>query len=151
MEKRMEYQLNTNSSSEPTELFPAEPIVYGSFGERFAAALLDGLILIIPSYLLRFLSGDVVGSLLGIVMSWLYAALQESGPNQATIGKKAVGMKVVNTEGQPVSFAQASGRHFGKYISMIIIFIGYLMMLWDERKQTLHDKMADTLIIKKYS
>ena len=147
----MDYQQHTTGSSETTDLFPAEPLVYGSFGERFGAALLDGLILIIPNYLLTFLLGREWGFVSGLLMSWLYAAVQESGPNQATIGKKSVGLKVVNMEGQPVSFAQATGRHFGKYISSIILLIGYFMMLWDEKKQTLHDKMAGTLIIKRYS
>jgi uncharacterized RDD family membrane protein YckC len=147
----MEYQSHTVGSSEATDLFPTEPLIYGGFGERLGAAFLDGLILMIPNYLLLFLFGQGLGNLIGILMIWLYGALQESGPNQATIGKKAVGLKVVNMEGQPVSFAQATGRHFGKYISAIILLIGYFMMLWDEKKQTLHDKMANTLVIKRYS
>jgi uncharacterized RDD family membrane protein YckC len=50
--------------------------------------------------------------------------------------------------GHRISFANASGRFFGKYVSAIILLIGYLMMLWDDKKQTLHDKMAGTLVVK---
>ena len=76
------------------------------------------------------------------------SALQESGPNQATLGKKALGLKVTSLTGDRISFGQATGRFFGKYVSAIILFIGYLMMIWDDRKQTLHDKMAGTLVVK---
>ena len=88
------------------------------------------------------------GSLISLIIGWLYSAVMESGEGQATFGKRALGLKVTTTEGQRISFGQATGRHFGKIISAIIIFIGYLMMLWDDRKQTLHDKMADTLVVK---
>jgi uncharacterized RDD family membrane protein YckC len=143
----MDYQ---NYSSQPpsSDLFPQEIIVYGSFGERFAAALLDGFILIIPTYALQAIFGELPGSLVGILVNWLYSAILESGENQATIGKRALGLKVTDMNGHRISFANASGRFFGKYISAIILFIGYLMMLWDDKKQTLHDKMAGTLIIK---
>jgi uncharacterized RDD family membrane protein YckC len=120
---------------------------YATFWNRFAAAFIDGLILLIPGTILKYtlpLGGYYFCSL---AIGWLYAAIQESGVNQATIGKKAMGIKVTDVAGQRISFAQASGRHFGKYISAIIIFIGYLMMLWDEKKQTLHDKMAGTLVV----
>ena len=130
-----------------SDLFAQPAVVYAGFWERFAAVILDGLILLIPNLLLKYSLGPY-SLLVTLIVSWLYAALQESGVSQATIGKKAVGIKVTSTEGERISFAQATGRHFGKYISAIILFIGYLMMLWDERRQTLHDKMAGTLIVK---
>ncbi|MFL5787148.1 MAG: RDD family protein, partial [Flavisolibacter sp.] len=86
--------------------------------------------------------------IINLIISWLYYAIQESGASQATFGKKSVGIKVTNIEGQPITFGQATGRYFGKIISLLTLFIGYLMMLWDEKKQTLHDKMASTLVVK---
>ena len=50
--------------------------------------------------------------------------------------------------GVAATFGQATGRYFGKILSTVILFIGYLMMIWDEKKQTLHDKMANTLVVK---
>lgn len=88
------------------------------------------------------------GGILNVIVGWLYAALMESSASQATIGKRALGLKVTDENGQRISFGKATGRHFGKIISTIIILIGYLMMLWDEKKQTLHDKMAGTLVVK---
>jgi len=65
-----------------------------------------------------------------------------------TLGKRALGMRVTTLDGDRISFARATGRHFAKYLSTIILLIGYLMMVWDSRKQTLHDKMAETLVVK---
>lgn len=144
----MSYQ-NYSTLTEPTtDLFATEPITYGTFWERFGAALIDGIILFIPNLIFIFLMPRGVSNLFSLLAGWLYYALQESGNAQATIGKKALGLKVVNEEGQKISFAQASGRHFGKIISMLILFIGYLMMIWDEKKQTLHDKIANSYVVK---
>ncbi|MGZ8558538.1 MAG: RDD family protein [Chitinophagaceae bacterium] len=136
------------TSSETTDLFTEAPLVYGGFWERFGAAFLDGLILIIPNYILLVIGGDVFGNILSLVMSWLYYASLESGTAQATFGKRAMGLKVVTTDGQRISFGEASGRYFGKILSALILLIGYLMMIWDDKKQTLHDKMANTLVVK---
>lgn len=142
----MDYQTQPQPT---TDLFQSDPVVYGTFWERFAAAFIDGIILIIPNYLLTYSLGELTGNLGAVVIGWLYGALQESGASQATIGKKALGLKVTTMDGQPITFMQATGRHFGKYISTVILLIGYFMMLWDEKKQTLHDKMASTLVVKK--
>jgi uncharacterized RDD family membrane protein YckC len=137
-----------SSQTSQTLLFPELEFQYASFWERFGAAFLDGLILMIPSLALQYLLGRGQSFLINIVLGWLYSALQESGPNQATLGKKALGLKVTSLTGDRISFGQATGRFFGKYVSAIILFIGYLMMIWDDRKQTLHDKMAGTLVVK---
>ncbi len=131
-------------------IFPDRPpVVYANFGQRFVASLLDGLILIIPAVVLKVILGNV-GQTLSMVLYWLYYAFQESGPNQATIGKKAMGLIVTDVDGGRISFGQATGRFFGRYISVLILFIGYFMNLWDDRGQTLHDKMAGTLVVKKW-
>lgn len=127
------------------------PVAYGSFWERFAAMFIDGIILAIVNFLVGLLVSGwpfFAGNLVTIIIGWLYYALQESGSNQATLGKRAMGLSVTDLNGHRVSFARATGRHFGKIISAIIIFIGYFMMIWDDRNQTLHDKMAGTLIVK---
>lgn len=141
------YSSNFNNTTE-TVLFPDLPATYASFWERFAAAFIDGLILVIPSFAIQYLFGRGPSFLINMAIGWLYSALQESGPQQATIGKKALGLNVTTIDGHQLSFSQATGRFFGKYISTIILLIGYLMMIWDERKQTLHDKMAGALVVK---
>lgn len=80
-------------------------------------------------------------------MGWLYFALQESSQARATWGKRAFGLQVVDLEGGRISFARATGRHFAKWISSLILLLGYFMMLWTKRRQTLHDIMAGGLVV----
>jgi uncharacterized RDD family membrane protein YckC len=126
------------------KLSPSMSYEYATFGERFLASLIDGLIIIVPIFLINLFL-PLAGS---IVLGWLYAALQESGRTQATIGKRAMGILVVDLDGYPISFGKASGRHFGKIVSGMILYIGFFMALFTERKQTLHDMMAGCIVIK---
>lgn len=84
-----------------------------------------------------------------IIINWLYFALMESSVNQATLGKLALGIKVTDLNGNRISFARATGRFFAKIISGLILFIGYLMVIWDPNKQALHDKLANTFVVHK--
>lgn len=139
---------------------------YAGFWLRFCAALIDGIIVnimgSIAGLILGFILGIALGSsdevqgiagllggILGIVISWLYCALMESSDSQATLGKQALGIVVTDLNGKPISFAQATGRHFAKIISTIILLIGYLMAGFTEKRQGLHDMIAGTLVIKK--
>lgn len=133
---------------------------YAGFWKRFAAALLDGFILtiggsilaacIIPSVIAE---GDPSSErfvlLIPIIVIWLYYSLMESSSKQATLGKLAVGIYVADSEGNRISFCRATGRHFGKIISGIILSIGYIMAGFTEKKQALHDIMADCLVLSK--
>jgi uncharacterized RDD family membrane protein YckC len=124
-----------------------EPI-YGGFWERFLALFIDCIMLGVINKVIQAIIGEVEGSVASIVINCLYFALMESGEKQATLGKMALGLRVTDTGGGRITFMQGVGRYFGRILSTLIIFIGYFMMLWDDRKQTLHDKMADTLVIK---
>src|SRR5262245_33411480 len=119
----MTYQDYSSANEPDSDLFPTEPIVYAGFWERVGASLLDGLILLVPNLILIYGLPEPLGRVLSAVMVWLYSAFLESGQGQATLGKKAMGLKVINGEGQQISFGQATGRHFGKIISTLIIFI----------------------------
>ncbi len=143
-------------------IFPERHLEYATFGGRFVARVIDGLVMLIPggiiSYMFRTnypslienIPGLVKASLASWVVTWLYFAIMESGPNQGTFGKKAIGIKVTTLNGGQLTFMQASGRYFGKLLSGLIIYIGYFMMLWDDRNQTLHDKMAGAVVVKSY-
>ena len=135
--------------------YERKPVQYADFWQRVGAYFLDVLIIIIPLRLLELMIlgprwGDnrAAISLITITANWLYAALQESGPYMATFGKRALGLKITDMDGHRITFGQATGRHFGKIISGLLIGIGYFMMLWDDKNQTLHDKIAGTLVLK---
>ena len=141
---------------------------YAGFWLRVLALIVDSIInfiiVLIPAISLGYFIGlnmadsatqyeieataEAVGQLLGIVVVWLYYAIMESSKYQATIGKKIFGLRVVDLDGNRISFGKATGRHFGKFISMLTVLIGYFMIGWTKRKQGLHDKMAGCLVVR---
>lgn len=86
-----------------------------------------------------------------IFIQWLYYALMESSVKQATLGKMALGIKVVDYSGNRISFGKASGRYFGKILSGMIMGIGYIMAGFTEKKQALHDMLAGCLVVNAQS
>jgi len=133
-----------------------------SFWKRFIAIVIDTVFLNVMLLLLSSFLGFFIGGMLhekelimdsmrysapiGVLFFWLYFALQESSQKQATLGKRLMGIYVTTTAGDPLSFAQASVRFFSKYLSSIL-FIGFIMALFTQKNQALHDIIADTLVI----
>jgi|SRR5687768_6405533 len=137
---------------------------FASFSSRFLAWLIDyalllGLGLIVWAIFNLPIPEDAKGPVLGgwyifrdwyfTIFCWLYFSILESEFKQATLGKMALGIKVTDLNGNSVSFGRASIRFWGKFISGILLGIGYLMMFSSRRKQTLHDQIAKCLVIKK--
>ncbi len=139
---------------------------YGGFWVRVIAAIVDAVLIRIVIFpigavfglgglamgglghgglLLHTLGGGVI-VLLTLVGGWLYEAFMESSSYQATLGKMIFGMKVTDLQGNRISFAQATGRHFAKILSGLILCIGFIMAGITERKQALHDMIAGTLV-----
>lgn len=114
----------------------AQPMVYASFGERVVARIIDGMILILPSMFVPF------------IFPWLYFAFQEGSKSGATIGKRAMGIRVLSGEGQPIGFGVATGRFLGNLLNIFTFFIGYLVMLFNARNQCLHDMITGTVVVK---
>ncbi|HTV83811.1 MAG TPA: RDD family protein [Dyella sp.] len=82
-----------------------------------------------------------------MVVGWLYFAVCESSSWQATIGKLALGMRVTDLNGGRISFARALGRYGGKLISSFMLCVGFLLVAFTQRKQGLHDMLANTLVV----
>jgi uncharacterized RDD family membrane protein YckC len=149
-------------------------VAYAGFWLRFVALIIDqlllyfvGMILFLPFAASMGMRGMMMGrppdvqsllpmihamfrlALLRMVLHWLYYSLLESSAWQATLGKKALGLEVTDLDGNRISFGRATGRFFAKFISSIILFIGYIMAGFTEKKQALHDILAGTLVIRK--
>ena len=98
--------------------------------------------------------GAMVGAssavfLLSTVIALLYWSLMESSKYQATVGKLALGLKVTDMDGKSLDFVKALVRNLCKIISGMIMCIGYIMAGFTEKKQGLHDIIANTLVVKK--
>ncbi len=125
---------------------------YAGFWIRVGAAFIDGIILMVVQQLVILVFGgsfsNPSGAAQGINMlvGILYTTLMESSEKQATLGKMAVGIKVGDEFGNRISFGNALGRYFAKLVSVITLFIGFMMVGWDAKKQGLHDKIAGTYV-----
>lgn len=135
--------------------------VYAGFWRRFGAVIIDSIVL--------FAAGAIIGivgvmissgpqltpamegtlNLISIALFLAYYSLMESSEAQATLGKKAFGIKVTDIGGNKISFGRALGRTALKYISALILMIGYIMAAFTQKKQALHDIIAGTLVVKK--
>ena len=90
-----------------------------------------------------------VSSMIGWVVNILYFSFMESSKYQATIGKLALGIVVTDISGQKLDFVKALIRNISKIVSSFILFIGYIMAGFTEKKQALHDMIAGTLVVNK--
>ena len=149
----------------------SEMISYAGFISRFAAAVIDGMILSAIDFVIilvvnsfspnpinyrngfkineTWLMAIALYNIWSIILGWLYFTLSESSAGQATLGKKALGLVVTDESGRRISFGRANGRYFGKIISVLLLYIGFIMVAFTDRKQGLHDIMAGTLVLKK--
>ncbi len=154
--------LGTAAAVQPV---PVASVHWGGFWIRFIAVLIDTIlvqVVLFPFRMMGFVGGVLgssmhtpvpgMGSLFGfvpalsILVSWLYEALMESSAHQATLGKLIFGLKVTDLQGNRISFGRATGRHFAKILSGVILLIGFIMAGFTERKQALHDMIAGTLV-----
>ena len=79
---------------------------------------------------------------------WLYIALMERSAKSATLGKMALGLMVLDTDGYPISFGQAAGRYFGKILSLLTCYAGFISVFFNEKKQGWHDSLANTVVVE---
>ncbi len=106
---------------------------YAGFWKRFAAALIDLLLVIIVVYGILFLleiSGlmnlevvQIPFVLFAMGFPWMYFAKMESSDKQATLGKLALKIKVAGLDGGRINFAKASGRYWAKFIPLGLVYI----------------------------
>jgi uncharacterized RDD family membrane protein YckC len=89
-----------------------------------------------------------MSGVLAIGCGWLYAAGFESSRRQATIGKRWMGLKVTDAQGQRLSFLQATGRYVAKYLSALPCFLGFIAALFSSRGLALHDRLAGTRVVR---
>ncbi len=135
---------------------------YAGFWRRVVAYVVDYVITLVVGFVIGFLllswllesnkivdveQVEIYANGIGFFITWLYFALMESSSKQATFGKIILGAKVVDLEGQRISFGRATGRHFGKILSALLLGIGFIMVAFTQRKQGLHDMLARTLVV----
>lgn len=143
---------------------------YAGFWIRLAAKFIDGLIVGIPLVIIVFVLALVLGIASGATDSKIpnfagtglqimaqffftfvgafYSGIMHSRYG-ATLGKMAVGIKVVTVDGQYPSFGRAFGRGCAEFISGLCCDIGYIIAAFDSEKRALHDHISGTRVVKK--
>jgi uncharacterized RDD family membrane protein YckC len=144
---------------------PTLVVVYAGFWRRFAAWLIDNFIILLPTLIIISFETlvamglslsyggralvNLFGLIITIIGSWLYFSLCESSAKQATVGKMALGLVVTDLNRERISFGKATGRYWAKVLSSLILLIGFIMAGFTQKKQALHDILAETLVILK--
>jgi len=121
---------------------------YAGFWIRLGAGIIDLLILgfivgivacVFPSPIICIAVGLPV-SVAHFVGFWAWRG--------QTPGKMAMGIKVIRTDSSPLTWQSALLRYWGYIVSAMILFIGFIWIAFDSRKQGIHDKIADTYVVK---
>jgi uncharacterized RDD family membrane protein YckC len=156
---------------------PPEPAGYfmgrklGGWGVRAGAYLLDLVLVSVPTVVLVCLAvipvavsssdgGQPDQAQLALMFSLLTAAFALElvlvaydrwylqGTTGQSWGKRIVGLRLVRmADGQPVGGGIAFVRDVAHTIDALVCYIGYLMPLWDDRRQTIADKLLNTVVL----
>lgn len=138
---------------------------FASWGRRFAAYLLDGLVLFVP---LGIAVAVVIASdpseddgawavlaiayLATLVLPFVYFTFFHGDARGQTVGKRVLGIRVASDRtGESIGYGRAFGRYaitlvFGFFFLPIIL--DYLWPLWDAKNQTIHDKVVGSVVVR---
>lgn len=154
------------------QVHAGDEVVFAGFWKRVAAYLIDSFVVGIVGAIIGGIIGAVMGAaiginggpdggailliqavnfLVGLAIGATYYGWFHASTSQATLGKMAVGIKVVRGNGEPISFPRGVGRYFALLLSSLTLCIGFLMAAFTQRKQALHDMVCDTLVVDKWA
>ena len=136
------------------------------FGPRFLAFLIDTVILallLLPASLVGYFSGfmfmfygyDQAGAamqkgvyVLASLLFWgFYFASGESGQARATLGKWSMGLLVLREDDRPLTRKEAIARAAAGYLTVLTVFIGFLMAFFRSDHRALHDVISKSKVV----
>ena len=134
---------------------------YARWGRRAVALIIDNVLLLIPAvgfFALIFVPDDAVSAIAAflaiffwIVFPFFYFTYLHGKAGQ-TLGKRWLGIRVEHGErGGPIGYGAAFGRYAMVFVFAIFtlpLILDYLFPLWDSRKQSLHDKVANSVVVR---
>lgn len=157
--------------SENHYILDGENTNYASFWQRLVAWLVDTVLIFLTLFFLKFIPDGassitkllfysrpvdeyvtnywVIQIAIVFVAFWLYYALLESLATQGTVGKMLLNIKVVNEDGEKLSFSHASARFFLQLASLCLLGIGHLFALFSEKRQAIHDMISKCEVVKR--
>ena len=141
------------AATQQPDPFGSAPVAQGpsgaraGFWQRFAASLLDGLIISVVSVMFSLIDPTLY-FVVAILGPAVYYTMLEGGAKGQTVGKMALGIRVVDhAGGGSIGYPRGFIRWVGRLVSGNVLGLGYLWMLWDKENQTWHDKMAASVVV----
>ena len=153
--------------SKPTNTSVQE---FVGFWKRFLAYWVDGLVIGIitfpissifnsftsvtynsasqPATTTTFHSGSPIGALIAFLLGAGYFIFFWVNQNGQTLGMRLLAVRVVKEDGSPIDLSTAILRYIGYLISTVVIFLGFIWIAFDGKKQGWHDKIARTVVVK---
>ena len=148
----------------------AEPTLppYASWGRRCTAIVVDGLILALPFTVTLAVAIAVTGGgededspawaavlfawLLWIVLPFVYYTFLHGRERGQTLGKRLLGIRVIGEDFRPIGYGRAFGRFLMAWVMWLLCYVpgilDSLWPLWDQKNQALHDKVANTIVVR---
>jgi len=131
---------------------PPGPGVLAGFWRRFAALLIDAILIAIvaaPFGLTIYIGAgrlpikyNPASPVLQFVYSWLMIGLA----NGRTVGCMALGIRVAGPDGSRIDLSRAAARQAMAVVSGLVLLLGYLWAIWDHEKRTWHDMVANSRV-----
>jgi len=137
---------------------------FGGFWIRFAAVLIDGVILAMISYaitlpvtftILRLTDNPMAVVGVSLILNLLQIGLAAAytgyflSTKGATPGKMILGLQVIRSDGSGLTFTRGACRYLAQIVSAMILAIGYIIAAFDNERRTLHDHLCDTRVVYK--
>ncbi|MGH2588582.1 MAG: RDD family protein [Dehalococcoidia bacterium] len=141
---------------EPSMAMPGDmaAVEYAGVGARFVALLVDVILISIVAGVIGAIFGESPGDgvqpvtqSLNLIISVAYFTYL-IGSSGMTLGGRLMKVKVVDSGGNTPSYGTAAIRWVISIISGLVILLGYLWAFWDRNRQTWHDKVAGTYVVK---
>jgi uncharacterized RDD family membrane protein YckC len=146
----------------------AEPTLppYASWGRRFAAVLVDGLLLALPFLVTVIVAVAIAGgdedspAWVAVVVAWLlwiltpfgYYTLLHGGERGQTVGKRLLGIRVIGEDFGRLGYGRAFGRFLVGWLMWLACYVpgilNSLWPLWDDKNQALHDKVVNSIVVR---
>ena len=118
------------------------------FWRRAGAALVDGVILVIPYLILVAVVSQALAYAIYLAYTIAYFTALEGSASGQTLGKRALGIRVIDFRtGGSIGPARAALRYVARILSALPFGLGYFWMLWDREKQTWHDKLSTNVVV----
>lgn len=151
---------------------PVGEMVYAGFWPRVGAKIIDSIIVGVVNVGVAVVAGGLMGAIfassmdnpntaiavaLGIqavtqvtgILIALFYSIYFIRKQDATPGKRLLGLKVLRADGSSLTKGRIVGRYFAEIVSSITLLIGYLMVAFDkEERRALHDRICDTRVVK---